>query len=547
VHTSCVESPPEVEDFRIHVDGIDSYFDPARRTDALVVGDVTHMDLSIGGDDQILADFRLEDIQGWLEASIDPSRIRVEWDGPSGPGCLIRPAARTLSDFLRGTEDREGWLTCQGLGYASPSALLVDPIAFDVDPGPGTGGEGLVTPYAPSSPLLTLALPELDLGAGTCAEPFLADVVRGELLGWTNAVASALEAELVESPGEDEALDRLLSPFELGVERVDAPPAGTPPYDVNPLDPYDLSARVGKAPADVLDLRVDRSDGLYVPYLTTSFSVGALPYDAWFCPFSMAQTCDGLPGAHPAMFEDGLDPDGDPFDVALHMTTAHLNQALWAQARREDRLGSPEEPARLDIADGDVTGLAAALGFDDVVDALTPLGTAFGVRYHHDAAPFTRVNDGNPRTLVYVVPNVAVELVSVGLDRSETVVAKVLVDVIDPDLHVSIGTGGVRGLTAAWGGVAVRAVTTTFVPGCYGTLAGTSCDDRLRTVVGALWWPRVEGTLRALVEATPAPQIFDAGQETESPRQLENARTFLDDGGVHLVADLCNPAVETCE
>jgi hypothetical protein len=539
----CVDDPPDENNFRIAIDRVKTYYDPARPLDALVVGDVTDMNLAFGGN-SIEADFTLADIQGWLEASIDPADVRVEWNQPIFDPCTIKPVDRPLTDFLAGSDDYEDWFVCRDLSLHADSGTLADPIPFDIVP----DGELIDTPFAsPFAVNVTLAGITTDPGEGACGDDWMLDLITDELLAWEADTTAAIEVELMTSPGEDEALNRLLSPFEIGVERVDNPPAGTPPYAVHPLDTYSLSARIGKTASDEHGAQANSVDGLYVPYLTRSSPIEASPYITWFCPLGNSQTCNGLSGFHDSMLESGRDLDGDLFDVNLSLTTAHINQALWAQARRPDHLGSPSWQAELDIGETEIVDRATELGYSDVAAALAPFGSSFGVRYRQEAAPFTRTTDSAPPHLIYATPNIVIDLVSIAGDGTETAIATFLVDVIDPDHQLLLRTGGLAHLDAAWGDLAIFTTTTTFLPGCFDTQPGVSCADHLVTVVGSLLWPSVEATLLDMIEAVPAPQLFDAGQQSTKPRHLKNVRTFVSGHSVNLVADLCNPADADCE
>lgn len=263
--TYCVQHGPEASDFRLRIEGIDTYFDPARPDDALAIGDVTNMDLAFGTN-QILADFTLEDVQGWLMASIDPTNIYVEWDKAAFDPCFVKPDARPLSDFLTDTDDYQDWLTCRDLSFAAGSGTLGAPIPFDLDP----SGEELLTSFAPGLPSVDLAAITAEPGTGICGDHWLEDVIEEAIEGWETNVEAAIAAELAISPGQDEALDRLLSPYELGIEHVDDPPAGTPDYDVHPLATYDLSAVIAKTTSDTRFPGGDPTDGLYIPYNTRS-------------------------------------------------------------------------------------------------------------------------------------------------------------------------------------------------------------------------------------------------------------------------------------
>ena len=235
--------------------------------------------------------------------------------------------------------------------------------------------------------------------------------------------------------------------------------------------------------------------------------------------------------------------------MSITYTTAHLNQALWAQARRSDRLGSPNAKARTDISTTAIVDLATAAGYTDVTSALAPFGSSFGIRFHQQGAPYTSIGDNFGQLgpfLVYVVPNIIVELVSIAPDGAETVLAKVHVDVVDRDHQRSSSTGGEPALTAAWGLPLVISVTSTFLPGCDGARSGPSCNKNLLAVLGALWWPRVQDELLDLIEQAPGLHRFDAGQEAPQVRHLKNVRSFKADQAITLVGDLCRPGTAGC-
>lgn len=543
----CVEKDPTENDFRIHIDGLDTYFDPDHPDDALVIGDVQNMDLSFGTN-QIKSNFTIADIEGKLQASIDPSRIQIEWDvGPLDP-CTIKPAARQLDDSAYSAAvDYRHWLTCEDLAFDAGSGTLASPIPFDLT----TPGEELVFPFAPGTPNVSLASVTTDPGAGICGQSWLTPTVTTELVNWEPDVEATIGTELVTSPGEDEALRRLLSPYELGVPSVTTPPPGTPPYDVHPLATYELSARIAKTAPDAFGAKTNPTDGLYLPYLTRSAAVGSVPFLTWFCPVIAGQFCNGLAGTHEPMLTGGRDPDGDPYDVAVTYTTAHFSQQLWAQARRADHLGSPNDKAHLGLAPNAITSLATALGYTDVTAALAAVGTQFDLRFSEQAAPFTIATDGqgfDPAKLLYVPPNIEVELVAIGAGGKETVVAKILVDVIDFDHQIAFSAGGVMPLDAHWGERVVPSLTTTYLPGCYASMSKAlfpaSCDTKLRLVLGSLWITSVQQMLLDMMEQTPALQLFDAAQESGKPRHLKNIRTFVINEGITLAADLCNPATD---
>ncbi|MBL9026015.1 MAG: hypothetical protein JNL21_27735 [Myxococcales bacterium] len=540
--THCVDRKPTTSDFRIRIEGIDTYFMPSRVDDALGIGDVSAMDLEFE-DDQITADFRLDDIHGWLEASIDPSLVSIEWDKGLLDPCILWPSSRRLSDYVDDTDDRDGWLSCQNLEFNAASGTLGAPIAFDVR----ADGESIETPFAPGTPDVSLAGVTANVDSGICAEDWLHDFLESEILAWEADIEDTIAVELKTVPGEDEALDRLLAPYELGIERVDTPPPGTSPYDVHPLATYDLLASIGSTTSDAVYAHCNAADGLYVPYLTQSTPRDSNPYLFWYCPVASGQTCNGLAGAHEPMLTGGVDQLGHPFDVGVSYTTAHINQALWAQARRPDRLGSQNERARLVVEPDAIGELADLMGHTDVADALDAIGTDFGVRFHHDGAPFIVLTDGSEETrLIYVTPNLVVELVSLDAESNETVVAKFLVDVIDQDFQLRLARGGDSALDAAWGNVDVFSTTSTFLPSCFDERGAESCDGHLRQIVGSLLWPELQARLLDMIARMPALQLFDAAGESGRPRHIGNARTVLANQEVLLLGDLCVPGAPGC-
>jgi hypothetical protein len=540
----CVQDDPKPEDFEIRVTNIHTYFDPARTGDALVVGDIQNLHLAFATGD-VRSSFGLAAIRGWLQASIDLADIEVGYAG--GPiTCTIKPPARSLADFAAGTQDYENWLVCHDLSFFSPSGALSQPVGFDI----AGNGEDLMTPYQSNEPTVSLARPTTAPGTGICTQSWIEPAIYGEIANWQYDIEQNIAAELRTSPGEDEALKRLLSPYELGITSVTAPPKDTPPYDVHPLPTYDLEATIAKSAGDNRGIRANASDGMYLPYMTQSAPIaGTDAFDRWFCPIIAGQTCDGDAGMHEPMLVGGLDPDGAPYDVSINYTTAHLSQALWAQARRSDRLGSPGQPARLALSDTALVDRARLLGFVDVADALAAAGPKLGVRYHQEAAPYAIATDASPPRLLYVTPNIVLEIVSIDASGSEAVVAKLMVDIVDFDHSIALRTGGVPGLFAHWGNKVNPVFTTTFLPGCYGSTrkGTTSCNEKLSLLVGTFWLPVVEPLLIDMMEQMPALARFDSAAESHLPRQLKNVRTFIAGEGVVLVGDLCDPLGNDCE
>lgn len=537
----CVQSEPKAKDFRLRIAGVDTYFDPKRTQDALVIGDVTNLDLSFGNT-TIRSNFQLENIDGWLEAWLDPARIQIEYMS-NIPLCTIGPSPHLVSDYVAGTSDYNDWLTCRDLELDAALGTIAAPLEFGLT----SILESLDT-LPPAAPIVALFGVTENHAHGTCAKSWLGGVVAVELLAWQTDVAAAISTDLATSPAEDEALNRLLAPFELGVEAVDTPPTGTPPYSIHPLPDYAMSATIAATPLDLRGMFADGTHGLYVPYITRmTADTGVATYDSWMCPTGVNQACTVNPDAHQLMLLSGRDPNNAFFDVSLTYSTAHINQALWTQAARPERLGSSTNYARLAIADTELRQRASTMGFSNVVTALDALGGRFGIRFRQDAAPYVIATDAGNK-LLYVTPNIVVEIVTTTATGSETVVAKMLYDIVDRDHHLQFSTAGKPTLSASWGDKEVISLTSTFLPSCYGTQgAAGGCDRQLRTVVDALLLPVVEPRLLEMIANAPGLHRFDAGQESIDPRQLRNVRTFVRPQGVVLVADLCDPDDPTCD
>jgi hypothetical protein len=509
-----------------------------------VVGDITGMRLDFGAD-SISSDFRLKDILGWLEAWIDLDDIRVEWKKEIWNLCTLKPAPVTLADV--DGSDHQNWLTCHELEFAAGEGTLADPILFDVI----ESGEAFSTPFSPGQNV-TVALDDItaETGTGICGQEWMAPTIHDAILAWELEVQGAIETDLLVSPGQDETLDRLLSPYELGRTQVTTPPIDTPPYEIHPLSTYALSATIGEATDDMLAFETTSSHGLYVPYLTRTSSYERAAA-TWFCPHGGGQLCDGESGRQPARLENGFDPGGVDFDVALSLRTAFLNQLLWAQAQRDEFLGAPAAPVDLGLAPDLLLRRARDRGLAKVAKVLEVNPHGFGLRSYHASAPYTVVNDSLTTTqkLLYVTTDIVVELYAIKPDGSRVVLAKVLYDVLDEDHRLSLRAGGiVDRITSSWSPATyVIEQTTQFLPGCYDIYGKASCDDELRTLIGGEWLDGTRATLIEMMENVPALQRFDAGQESSLPRHLKNARTYLRDQEVVLVADLCKPGTTLCE
>jgi len=175
----------------------------------------------------------------WLHAEVRPAMVSIEYK--SGPLlCAKKPDPRRVSDFIANTADRDNWLQCTGLSFAAPTGTLGSPIEFGIT----ASGEDLSTPYRTTKVDVTLPQVNAASGSGICSEAWLSDRIVDEIELWQSDVESTIGDELVEKIGEEETLKRLLSPFELGIPWVHAPPVGTPSYDVHPLATYDLTATI---------------------------------------------------------------------------------------------------------------------------------------------------------------------------------------------------------------------------------------------------------------------------------------------------------------
>ena len=535
----CVETPPSESSFEVEVTGLDTYFDRSAPDDALTVDRVGGMDLWFGAD-QILSDFDLIDIDGKLEGLIDPSYVTIRYK--TSPFNLCDPANRVdpvnLADVEPGTVDREGWFVCEDLAYASASADLSFPVAFDL----ASSAESLATPFG-GGVAFTVAGTSGDTSAsGTCDESWMVDFATDEIVAWAPDVQRMLATDWLTTPSQDEALDRLTAPFELGIEAITAPLPDTPPYDIHPNPFYHLRADIGPAPGEP-DMTADGTHGWAIPYLTSSFPQKDQPsHDFWLCLIGGNQQCGGAYDLHDDWFSYGLGTEGIPFDVSLTVTTGHLNQALWAQAQRPDRLGSPLDPIDLNLAPTELVDLATSLGHTDVATALSNAADKHDLRFHHAATPYTFITDPDPLVdpdgnLMYVAPNVIVEVIA--LDGTQrTPVARIVVDFLDRDLDLGFRTDGTLVLDAAWRDLEVIPLTTGFLDNCFASPGG--CATHLEEMVVDLVTPTISDRLLDMIETIATPQRFDAAGESTTTLTLTNTRTSQRNQSVHLFADFCD-------
>ena len=339
-----------------------------------------------------------------------------------------------------------------------------------------------------------------------------------------------------------------MSPFWLGVERVTDVPEDTPTYDVHPINPYALEAEIGPSATDVGSFFASTSDGMYVPYVNSILPEEAHAAEQWICVRTDGAVCEAMNSYRPELWVGGADHEGEPFDVGYNVTAAQLNRLMHELARRADYLGAPEDPAAVPLAQGAIEDLARSKGFTDLVDALEVAGTDLEMRTYLRATPYSFIPDSAVPRLFLVVPEIVVEV----FDRASpagNVIARIVGDIIDPDFQLALSTGGEPGLDAAFSrDFDDRLLTVDFLPGCFASeTSAFSCASDLESVVTSLVLPHLRGAIRSMFEQLPAPTWFDAGQESQLPRQLKSPRASADNRGVMLFADLCNPARRACD
>ena len=537
----CVRTPPRARDFWVEVSALTTFYDPAHPEDALTVSHASDMDLEFGND-EIIADFFIDGIHGWLRGEIDPADVTIRYRKAPGDPCTVEPAPVVLSDFTQNAEDYENWFVCDAMEFEALQGRPATPLKFGFD----NQGESFTTPYTSTPVTFFLSGLSADGGPGTCGESWMHDLMEQEVLGWAGVTGTVIAATWALPGGHEEAMNRLLAPMELGVEAVDVVPEFTDPYSVHPLERYSLLAEIGPSSADTLGIYADAVDGFYLPFMSKSEVEESLPYLVWFCPAGPNQACDGSADAHAGPFAAGFDLDGNQFDIGMTLSTAHINRALYAQARRPEYLGSPFAPRIVDIAESALLDQANAFGYYELADALTAAGGEFEISLVHKGAPYTRITD--PReNLIYVMPNLQVEIRAIETDQTRTTVANILIDFIENNLSLEFGTGGQSRLAAAWTDLNIRAMTTQFLQDCYGEYVSEpsanpitmSCAQQLQVVVSSLVQAAIEDALLEIVTTLPTPQYFDVTGLSDWPLELTNPRTVKLNQSVNFLANFC--------
>lgn len=530
--THCVRMRPVAKDFTVVVDGIDARFDHGY-TLPLVAGGVGALTLSFyddGTTEGIASELQIEGLHGELEADLQPHTRIVYEPTACAPG-TPRPDDVHLSDYDRG-EDPQSWLDCSSMDIdATADAALefpVDNVAEHLVVSPGTGTFGLV--------------PAVDASeGGTCAEDWLID-------GVTAALEATLETPMVlivedswlQTPSQEEALQRLLTPLDIGVESVPDVPVDTLPYDVYPWPWSDLAAPIRATTYDTYRFDIDPIDGLYAPYLTRAVPVTPIVGWTWPClktSPAASRTCDA-PWVHSDPFQGGVDDLGDPYDIALEVRPEMINQLLWAQSTHEELLGHATAPRVLPLAPTALHDAAAALPLADALLDQYPAGIE--VRTYASVTPYVWMPELPPSDykLMLLAPQVVIELHSEGV-----LVARLLTDVYDRDLLLNWGATEDDTLRPGFSARGDTLTTVTLPPGCDGTLhnqlaASDTCEAQLHTVLRDVVLPYVDDALLEMLEAVPAPKNWDQVGEATTLRTVTNRRYALSDLGIVYFGDL---------
>lgn len=323
--TYCVKELPQVEDFELCVGEVQ--LDPTSlNIDG--VDDVTLGFVNSGSSDgaRIGSGYSVDGVSGQLNGLVRGLSFRWSDDSCSAPP----PQTRISDTRLHNGDWLEDFTTCEDIRIdASSAATSEDTEAEFQVTGDGDGGEALRVRLAQSG-AMELIDPEVSVGSGLCAEPFLVDDTEALALGYQQAFEDTLN-DTWNSIGsfnhQAQALEVLLGRLNLGV------PAharyGLSAEFQKPLSSLPLEGTQFIWDTQVLELK----DGVEVaPYLDSVFYHPALP-----APY----------------FETARNDHNEPFDLSFNITTGYLNQLLHIQSK--DLLNFSYQPTWDELAAVGVT------------------------------------------------------------------------------------------------------------------------------------------------------------------------------------------------
>lgn len=531
----CVKWPPGPADFKVVVNGIETRFDHAQPL-PMTSGLASSVDLSFLDTDAIAAHVEVADVHAEIEGDL-LLFTKVAFEVGPENACVpvvgvTHPSARWLEDFDAGAVDRDDWLTCPAMDLHATSA------EGDLEFGVSRSGEAIAV--APGTGAFQLPVVTVDTSdGGTCAETWIADEVAPEVEAWAPTAETVFTGAWLETPSQEEALERLLSPLDLGIEDVLASPSPSLPYEVYPFEYMTLGAPINAAAADTIFFGTHSVHGLYAPYLTNVQPTVSVP-SGWQWPCLRLGTDCGAPWAHDDALTSGTDPDGLPFDVSLDVRPEYINQVLWAQTPHADMLGQLGAPHLLAMGPTELHDAAAAQGLTEATAFLAGYPGGLEIELYATTSPYVWLPDVDPYQITLLAPNVVVELQDA---VSGDLVARFVLDVWDEDLSLKWGGVADKTLLPALSKPQSTLTTVTLPNGCEGALrselaASGTCEGELASLVDAEVVAYVEATLLDMLRALPAPKVWDTAGESTTLRLLTNRRYDRNGEGVRFLVDL---------
>lgn len=298
----CVTTPPDPlsGSYEVCVDQVEGWFTEGS------LARVDSVDLRFGGSG-IESDLVLDGPTGFVDLQL--SHVFLRWTG-GGTACGLPadPRPKVTVDFSTVTGPLADWDQCDGLSVGGSGATWMDPddqsVAIAADP-------AFLDVTSASGPTFSLDVPYTDVGTGTCAAAF----VEPDITPFLETFQPVLEADLgaawnpastgsqvtLGTHGGAAATDALLTPFEL-----------EPVCDAD-CTTHLWTAELTSSPLAVpLGVVLETEDE---PATGTDFGY----------------VKGHGPETSPIQV-DGLDPNGDPFDVSFSLGTMALSQFLTAQA-----------------------------------------------------------------------------------------------------------------------------------------------------------------------------------------------------------------------
>ena len=463
-------------------------------------------------------EFRASQISvGPIDGSADAilRDVAIIWD-KGLPTCVGRPRATIDNSAYENDTELSNWATCSDLDLQINGASTGGGSDFTF--GPGANPEEVeFTQLNQAS--FNLNGTSANVNKGLCgANPDLADEVEPLANAYFDSIRDNLEAFWA-SAGHDAALEDLFASIESGTHQING-------FDIN-------NSFIPLTSNQDIDNSGTTEVGMLAQMATSVATAGGGATSG----FHADQRDDFF------WDNDGMLPNGDPYDMWFGVTTNVLNQVvspvghsrlLFQYEPTWDEIGI--DPLTVGYQETDPVPLNATIlsGIDpsfqtlqgEIAITVTPTLQPF-TWMHPDFNPLPAPGDSD---MTYETGQVLVGVFEVDplTKQSGTKLFEFAVDVIDPEFIVSLQTNPTsRGKHVLRGTFSAQKVTTfTMIDASKSDCFSTSCGVDAEVGYSALLTPYVEDVLLDVIAEVPAPSFWDANGTATFAKKLQEIHRY---------------------